>query len=174
MEKTALVQWAQAWNKHLIRFLSRRGASREEAEDFAQEAYLRLLRMNDLDLVHSPQAYLFKIAGNLLSEWRMRAAQSRTHTAEALDFLMAEETPHTDLEHSEQQRCVNEAIDGLHPVTRQVLLLHIQQDLTYDEISQQLDLTRRTVKRHMLTGYSALRQQLGELRPGSPVRSRSS
>lgn len=163
-EQSSLAQWAQAWNKHLVRFLSRRGATREEAEDFAQEAYLRLLRMDDLDLVHSPQAYLFQIAKNLLSEWRMRAAQSRVHTADPLDLLVADEDLQAELEQRQERHFVHAAIDDLHPITRQVLLLHVQQDLSYDQIAQQLGITRRMVKRHMLNAYATLRQQLGALR----------
>lgn len=172
-EKSSLAHWAQAWNKHLVRFLSRRGASREEAEDFAQEAYLRLLRMDDLDLVQSPQAYLFQIAKNLLTEWRMRAAQSRVHSADMLDVLEADEDLQVELEQRQEQRFVHAAIDDLHPVTRQVLLLHVQQDLTYDEIAQQLGLTRRMVKRHMLSAYAALRQRLKGLRPDAATRDNS-
>jgi len=169
-KKTVLTQWVRAWNQQLLRFLSRRGASRQEAEDFVQEVYLRVLRMDDLDLVNSPQAYLFKIAKNLLSEWKMRAAQTHPHTADGLKILVADENPEAELEQRDEQRFIRQALDGLPLVTRQVLLLHIQEDMSYDEVSKHLDMTRRSVKRHVLAGYSGLRHRLGGLRLELPAK----
>lgn len=168
-DELRLSAWFRAWDRPLLRFLSRRGATNEEAEDFMQEAYLRLLRMDDRDLVRNPQAYLFKIAGNLLSEWRMRAAQARPHGPAPLEVLAAEENPLSDLEKMEEQRLIHDALEGLPSVTRKVLLLQAHEDMSYDQIARHLGLTRRMVKRHMLNGYSALRSRLGDLRLTLPA-----
>jgi len=160
-DKASVVQWVRTWNKHLVRFLSSRGATKEEAEDFAQEAYLRLLRRDDLDLVTNPQAYLYTIAGNLYTEWRGKAAQSRDHSADPLMDLTGEAEPQLDAELQDDRQQVTQALSALPSMTRQVLLLHIQQEMTYQQIATHLQLSHRSVKRHILNGYATLRQLLG-------------
>lgn len=46
-----------------------------DAEDLAQEVYLRLLRVEDLDAIEQPQAYLYRMARNIAAEWRARASE---------------------------------------------------------------------------------------------------
>lgn len=61
----------------LLRFLVTRLPHRADAEDLAQEAFLRLLRVPHSDLIRQPDAYLFRIAANLVLEFRLRARRSR-------------------------------------------------------------------------------------------------
>src|ERR1044071_8666293 len=65
-----LAGWRQKWNKSLFQFLGRRGRTRVDIEDLAQETYLRLLRARDLGDVRNPQAYLLRVASHVVSEWR--------------------------------------------------------------------------------------------------------
>ncbi|TGQ74193.1 RNA polymerase subunit sigma, partial [Mesorhizobium sp. M8A.F.Ca.ET.207.01.1.1] len=65
--------WEQRYElrRRLLRgFFLRRGSAREDAEDLAQEVYLRLLRSTGehADAVENPEAYLFTVAANLARE----------------------------------------------------------------------------------------------------------
>jgi DNA-directed RNA polymerase specialized sigma24 family protein len=54
-----LTAMERSHGRSLHRFLSRRmGARRAEAPDLVQEVYLRLLRLDDIDAIRNPQAYL--------------------------------------------------------------------------------------------------------------------
>lgn len=83
-----VADWAKRWNAGLERFLKRRVAVPVDAQDLAQEVYLRLLRAQQLDLVVEPQAYLYRVARNVAAEWRVRASQSKPHSADELDELV--------------------------------------------------------------------------------------
>lgn len=61
-------------DQDLKRYLSQRVANRAEAEDLAQEIYLRLLRIERQDLIRSPEALLFRVASNAVFEWRLLAS----------------------------------------------------------------------------------------------------
>ena len=65
-----------AYTRHLHRFLVGRLRNREDAGDLAQEAYLRYLQLPDSSVVRKPSDYLFRIAFNLISEWRLRRDRS--------------------------------------------------------------------------------------------------
>src|SRR5687768_4199787 len=89
--------WADEWHGDLVKFLARRTATQADAQDLAQEVYLRLLRVDRLDLVRQPRSYLLRIAANLLHEWRLKARQTRQHRAEDLDSLMSDNDPEGDV-----------------------------------------------------------------------------
>ncbi len=65
-------------NESLIRFLTLRLQSRQEAREVAQEAYVRLLQLRTPDVASFVRAYLFRIAGNLaIDRLRRRATESK-------------------------------------------------------------------------------------------------
>src|SRR6186713_705579 len=70
-------------NDSLVRFLTLRLQSRQEAREVAQEAYVRLLQLERTDVSSFVRAYLFRIAGNLaIDRLRRRATESRFREAE--------------------------------------------------------------------------------------------
>src|ERR1700733_2821570 len=64
-------------NQALIGFLLGRVNSQQEAQEIAQEAYVRMLELDTAGAVGFLRAYLFKLAANLAVD---RARQRATHT----------------------------------------------------------------------------------------------
>lgn len=62
----------ETYAPRLLRFLEQRTGSGSDAQDLAQEAYFRLCRVPDPDLIREPESYLFRIASNLAHELRLR------------------------------------------------------------------------------------------------------
>ena len=46
--------------------------SSADARDLAQEAYVRLLRLERKDLIREPRPYLYRIAANILYEYELK------------------------------------------------------------------------------------------------------
>ena len=74
--------WEKSYQlrRRLLRgFFLRRGSASEDAEDLAQEVYLRLLRSTgeDADAVENPEAYLFTVAANRRASMRARGRRCR-------------------------------------------------------------------------------------------------
>ena len=78
-QRARIAEWVRRWNFDLTRFVERRVRIRADAQDLAQEVYLRLLRTSQIDLIAEPQAYLYRMASNVAAEWRMRACESKPH-----------------------------------------------------------------------------------------------
>ena len=162
------------WNKQLsvyqtaLRRYFRKHASRaEEAEDLAQEVYLRLLRTDEREHGHveNAQAYLFTVAANLLKERAVLAARSGTAVPldESGNDLVgsaptAEETLYA---HSRGGR-LWAAVDGLPPRYRAVLLLHYGHGLTYREIGSRVGISAHTVKKYVSHALVLCRRALKE------------
>lgn len=152
-----IAQWARSWNAGLTRFLRRRLPQPIDAEDLAQEVYARLLRVEKLELIEEPQAYLYKVAVNVAAEWRMRAAQSKPHSADELDALVAATTPETALSEADFARQLDAALREMTPMVRAVIYLKLRDGMSHDEIARHLGITTRMVRRLLTTAYTQLR-----------------
>jgi RNA polymerase sigma-70 factor (ECF subfamily) len=133
-----------------------------DVDDLAQEAFLRLLRYSDDVVVEYPQTYLFRIAANVASEWRERARNNRPHDDSWLEDLQIEagDEPENATARALVHERVRAAVQRLPQRQREVLLLHVDDNLTYIKIAEQLGLTRRIVKRDLALAYSHLRWEL--------------
>jgi RNA polymerase sigma-70 factor (ECF subfamily) len=158
-----IAQWFKEWRKPVRHWLSRRAAvPAAELDDLAQEVFLRLLRYSEKTAVENPLGYLLRIAGNVASEWRERARVSKPHDRVWLDDLLIEpdQEPENSLVQARTDARVQAAVDKLPVRQRQVLLLRVNEGLTYKQIAVRLELSPRVVLRDLSRAYSQLRMRL--------------
>lgn len=158
-----LTEWFEAWRGAMRRWLSSRSSIQPaDLDDVAQEVFLRLIRYSNDTLVEYPQSYLFRIATNVVNEWHERARNKLPHDDAGLDAL--QEEPHREPESFTERTIVDEhvrlAVDHLPPRQRAVLLLHINDELTYKQIALKLKLSPRIVRRDIANAYDQLRSEL--------------
>lgn len=164
-------RWAGVAFEHfrsgLYRYLLRRLHSCENAEDLAQEVYLRLLRAADLRQVRYPQAYVYRIAFNVLYEFRMRERGSptvfdSTAVASAAEELADEAlTPDEVYDHSERKRRFEAVTARLPPMQRAVLRLAAHHSLSHAQIAQTLGISVNTVRNHLYKAIDYCRHHVG-------------
>lgn len=156
-------QWFKDWRKPVRHWLSRRASvPAAELDDLAQEVFLRLLRYSEKTAVENPLGYLLRIAGNVASEWRERARVSKPHDQEWLEDLLIEpdQEPENSVSQARSDANVQAAVDKLPPRQRQVLMLRVNEGLTYKQIAERLELSPRVVLRDLSRAYSQLRTRL--------------
>jgi RNA polymerase sigma factor (sigma-70 family) len=157
-----LAAWFAHWRRPIRYWLSTRSSvPTSDVDDLAQEVFLRLLRYGDSE-VENPQGYLFRIAANVANEWRERARQRQPHGEEGLDELRLD--AHQEPQNIEARRRtlehVRAAVQALPARQRRVLLLHVNEGLTYKQIAQHMSITYRVVLRDLTRAYGRLRIQL--------------
>lgn len=138
----------------LHRYLQRRLPTSQDADDMAQEVYLRLLRLDDAEFVREPQAYLYGVASNVVREFRMRTELERTRMS--FDSAAAEESaersagqqPDDLADQLNIVRQMEKALLKLPPVHRAILVLLKRDGLTYEEAAQRLGLSWWTVEKY--------------------------
>lgn len=158
--KARITEWVRRWNFDLTRFMERRVRVRADAQDVAQEVYLRLLRTSQTDLIEEPQAYLYRMATNLAAEWHMRACESKPHSSAELEALLETRTPEVRFDEEQDQARLRAALGGLDVMPRAVIFLKLREGMTNEEIASHLGITRRMVKRHLVNAYEELRARL--------------
>jgi RNA polymerase sigma factor (sigma-70 family) len=155
-----VAQWFKDWRKPVRHWLSRRASvPAAELDDLAQEVFLRLLRYGEKTAVENPLGYLLRIAGNVACEWRERARVSKPHDQQWLDDLLieSEQEPENSVCQAHTDENVQAAVDKLPYRQRQVLLLRVNEGLTYKQIAARLGLSPRAVLRDLARAYSQLR-----------------
>lgn len=150
---------AEEQHVRVLRYLGARLANEQDAQDLAQEAYLRLLRASNSRLIHDPMAYLLRIARNLLHEWYSSPPGSRepVEEIELVDEGMSVE----DLtEISQQVERLGNVLRHLSPKCRAVILMHRRDGMTYDEIAKALGISSSMVKKYLSQGLARCRARL--------------
>ena len=161
------------WNKRLSVYQTalhryfRRHARAEEAEDLAQEVYLRLLRTDEREHGHieNAQAYLFTVAANLLKERAVlaaRAGSSLPLDESKNDLAATDLTPEETFYTHARGRRLWTVVDGLPPRYRAVLLLHYRDGMTYREIGANAGMSAHTVKKYVSHALGLCRRALKE------------
>ncbi len=150
----------------LLRFLSRRVATAADARDLAQEAYVRLLRIERQELITNPQAYLYRIAAHLVYEFELKrrsdAAGLRRWKEECIETAVPVAVDRAADAMVLRGR-LGAAFKGLSPKCQAVLVMHRRDGMTYDEIGARLGISSSMVKKYLGIGLRHCRSRLRDL-----------
>src|SRR3984957_1692038 len=151
----------------LVAFFYRRTRMKADAPDLAQEVYLRMLRVKDLDAIRSPQSYLFTVASNLLKEDAVlqRKRGSRVDVAEASDNWQLQNLPNFagDLDTANRVERLRIVLQQLTPKCRAAVVLHYRDGLSYQEISNRLNVSPNMVKKYLTQALVHCRGRMSRL-----------
>ncbi|MFC0710849.1 sigma-70 family RNA polymerase sigma factor [Azorhizophilus paspali] len=142
--------WLQNW-------LRRRLGEAADAEDLAQDTFVRVMRNRTaLRELRQPLAYLATIANGLLvNRWRRQAVERAYTEALAARPEMLEPSPEERLALIETLVEIDELLHGLSPRIRQIFLLSQLDGLTYPQIASQLELSVDQVQKAMAKAFAA-------------------
>ena len=159
----------QSCYPQLYKFLLRRVDNRATAQDLAQEAYLRLLRIEKKHLIRQPAAYLFRIAANLVYEFQLKERRSWHVTSldrlkemniepRASDnFSRRNDNPEYAVEQREALKRIQEALTSMPPLYASVLVLCKRDGLSHQEIAEKLEISIHTVRKYLTRAVVACR-----------------
>ena len=158
------------YHDELHRYLVSRLRGRPiEAADVAQETYLRLLRMNHVDAVQHPHAYVYRVAANVLRELGLKEKAQAELPERLKDPAMHRdgfEAPDDLTERRQHVHALERALRRLPAKTQAILILKKRDGLTRQEIADQLGISEHTVKKHLLKAVAWCREH-GTLDKGS-------
>ena len=144
--------------RHLLR-------SAESAEDASSEVFVRVTRMLESYNGSVPfEHWLFSIASHHCIDVLRRQQRERRwlsdEDVEALSISIAADSPLNELIREERREAVREAIGKLPEKFRVPLALRYYGEFSYEEIAQQLQLTRANVATLVFRAKQELRQAL--------------
>jgi RNA polymerase sigma factor (sigma-70 family) len=148
----------------LRRFLLARVANIADVPDIAQEVYLRMLRIPNIESIRSPEAYLFTVAQHVVQQHTLksRARPTSIELTQVLATTAATTEADPALEHDALE-CLEQlqgALDELSPKVRATFMLHRRDGLSIDEIGERLEISRPLVKKYLMRALMHFRQRL--------------
>jgi RNA polymerase sigma-70 factor, ECF subfamily len=168
----------QRYRTPLVNFLYRMVRSREQAEDLAQEVFIRVYRARE-DYVPSAKftTWLFRIASNLAlnslrdhRHQKLEISMDAPVTTDAEDgdekpFEVADKHPtiEQELVEKDRKKMIRHAIEKLPEKQRAAVLLHKYQELDYAEIAKILSVSESALKSLLFRAYESLRVELAPL-----------
>ncbi|NRN28165.1 ferric citrate uptake sigma factor FecI [Photorhabdus heterorhabditis] len=135
--------WLQNW-------LTRKLQSSFDADDVAQDTFLRVITNDSLQTIRDPKSFLCTIAKRVMIDLFRRNALEKAYLellAQQSEALMpSPEIRQCQLETLQQ---IDQMIDGLSSKTRQAFLLSQLENLTYSDIAARLNVSVSSVKKYM-------------------------
>ncbi|ANB62399.1 RNA polymerase sigma factor SigW [Anoxybacteroides amylolyticum] len=172
-DQNAYAEIVELYKEKVYRICYRMLGNRHEAEDAAQEAFIRAyVNIDRYNPAMKFSSWLYRIATNLSID-KLRKKKPDVYLDEEVSgaegLTMYSQLPATDVspedtvESLELQETVQKAIEKLPEKYRSVIVLKYIEDLSLQEISEILDLPIGTVKTRIHRGREALRKHLGHL-----------
>jgi RNA polymerase sigma-70 factor (ECF subfamily) len=150
----------------LSRYLKRLLPSEEDAEEVLQETYVRLLSQKSrADLDENSRSYLFAIALNLVRDMMRKRGRQEKYQHVPIDdeiLISHDPTPDKQAEWSNSLAQLKQGLLSLNPRTRAIFMLHRFEEMTYPEIAQKLNISVKTVERHIQKAIQDLQDLLNE------------
>ncbi len=138
-------------NEALIRFLRGRVGSHNEALEVAQEAYVRLLSLDQPGAVSYLRAFLFKTAANIAIDRRRRHQNFDKVSERQLFTELAEtRTPERQLSGEQTLHRLGVLIESMPPKCRQAFVLNQIHGLDAATIASQLGITDSMVRKYVV------------------------
>jgi RNA polymerase sigma-70 factor (ECF subfamily) len=172
-DSTAFAELVERYQHRLIGIMHHLVGNADEAEDLAQEVFLRVYRTRKR---YHPQAkfstWLFTIANNLaLNTLRSRqrkpvvplpAQESGPLGARPAEQMVADrgQPPGSRLQQQELAAVIRRALNGLNERQRMAVVLNKFEDMNYAEIAEIMGLTTKAVKSLLSRARAALRESL--------------
>lgn len=157
-----------AYRGELQAFLMRKVRDAEIAADLTQEAFARYaehMAKETAPAIANQRAYLYRVANNLATD-HLRGTARRGGPPVHLDFAeqMPDETPSPEHKLGDKQDLdlVRTALMDLPVLTRQIVVLHRVQGMTYKQVAERLAISESSVQKHLA---KAIRHILRLTRP---------
>jgi RNA polymerase sigma-70 factor (ECF subfamily) len=150
-------QVAQLFKQHhrnLVHFIrARMGGAAADANEVAQESYVRLLQLENIGAVSFLRAYLYRIAANLVVDRniarRRRPELSTESVREEVEQIADPfEVERTVLAADEYQQLLD-CLRELPPKCRQAFELHRLRELPIEQVARDMDVSERMIRKYV-------------------------
>lgn len=154
----------RAHEKPLRNFLFYKFGDLEKARDFAQDAFIKLWHNCSKVTFEKAKSYLFTVANRLfLDDYDHQKVVLKFQHRQNLSESQMEHSPEYIYQEEEFKERLEEAVSSLPEKQRVVFLMSRIDKLKNKEIAEALDLSIKTVEKHITSALRALKDQLDEI-----------
>jgi len=145
----------------LVRLLSVRTGSAEEAKEVLQEAYAKVLALDRPGTISLMAGYLWRVAVNLaMDRKRKQALQNRFFRRTRSMQRQEEPSAEATIDSRQRLAIVERAIENLPPRCLEAFVLHVLEGLTFAEVGREMAITEQMSRRHVARALEYLQSSL--------------
>ncbi len=150
----------QRYFKSIFGYADKYTRDKAIAEELAMDVMLRLWQnKTNIAVDTNLSAYLFKSIKNaLVDHWRKKELQTMplmeaeiSHQARPADY---------ELRSRDMEQLYLQTVDALSPQCRQIFRMSREEEMTYPQIAEKMNLSVNTVKGHMVSALKGMRLKL--------------
>ena len=165
-DRDAFGELFRKYEKRVFRVARRMCGSDDEAWDITQDAFIRAMQaMDRFDTKYRFFTWIYRITTNLAinySKKKMRRREVHFEEAYSAEGQQVIEDNLADRAAGEQlARSVTKAVEKLTPALKVVFVLRVDQQLSYQEIAESLDIAMGTVMSRLNRARDKIREELG-------------
>ncbi|MEN8202237.1 MAG: RNA polymerase sigma-70 factor [Bacteroidota bacterium] len=148
------------YNKRVYAFSLSNLKNKEDAEGVVQEVFLSLWKdRKKLKELKNLEAWIFSICFNVIRKRFRKLARERKHLEKfAETILTADNSTLTEVEYNDLQEKANTIIEKLSPRQKTIFLMSRNKGLSNAEISNQLNISKKTVENHLTNAKAFLKE----------------
>lgn len=154
----------EIYNQRIYQFAKTILKNKEDAKDVVQEVFVRIWQnRNKIDKHSSFKSYLFTIAYNIIVDHFRKRLKDKKYK----DFLEAnikevDSSQEKNIEFLDLNELYEQSVEQLPPRRKLIYKMNRNEGLTYDEIAEQLNISRNTVRNQMAKTLEFLRKKIGK------------
>ena len=122
--------------------------NKEEAEDLSQDVFVRLMDYKQMLRPDTVKFFIYTISRNLVNDYLRRYYKKQEITSYMYD--------RTEVGHNEEKR----RVEFLPSQRRKIYVMNRFEDKSVTDISEELNLSRRTVENHLFISRKEVREYL--------------
>ena len=152
------------YNKKVYYFAFSYLKNREEAEDVVQEVFMNLWRSRDqINEYYVFSKYLFKIAYNATCKRFRKLASDKKQMEEVMrNCILEDNSTNLDIEYNNLLETANSLIEKMPSRQKKIFLLCINEQLTTEQIAQQLNISKKTVENYLSKVKTSLKKSFSD------------
>lgn len=161
-----VTDWLQKYGRQLVLFARQWIDSHADAEDVVQEAFVKFLPRRET--VEQPLAYLYRCVKNEAINWqrsqqrRIRREQQHTEQQRAEEGSLFAQSKNDLPEQNELRSRIEAVLQQLSIEQREIIVLHIWSELTFEQIGDVLSIPRSTAHVRYQAALKTLKTFLGK------------
>ncbi len=133
--------------------------NQEEVDDMVQELFFKIwTNRQSIAQVHSFQAYLFRMARNIVYDYYEHTTVKANYSQKQLGKPFYSDLIEEELYAKELLLLIDAVVDKMPEQRRKIFLLSRKESLSNEEIADRLNINKRTVENHLTAALSDLRK----------------
>ena len=158
-DETAFAELYAQFHLSVFQFVQKFVKSPQLSEDISQEVFVKIWENRSrVEEIQSIKSYLFTIARNHTLNTLKSIGKNEAAIHEIIrHFPTQKNNSEDDLLSQEYQHFLQNTLNSLSPRSREIFSLCRQNGKTYEEVAQQLGISRNAVKNHMVASMKILK-----------------